>query len=167
VLFSDQKTRTDNPSPAQRNRPSTKGKNDPSNKPPPLSPPVAPLQQAAVEPTPAVDRTSKPNTTSEPTLKETSQQPYDSPSSARDTSTQSSASKVTLSSQSSAAAPSFDQRNLTKPSNGSSGYVTSDDVEDELSFHAGDKVAIKVGEEKLKEMQQTFGGYTARMGRVS
>ncbi|KAK7093788.1 E3 ubiquitin-protein ligase MIB2-like isoform X1 [Littorina saxatilis] len=39
------------------------------------------------------------------------------------------------------------------------------EAEDELSVSAGDKVAIKVGEEALKELQKDCGGCTARMIR--
>ena len=43
------------------------------------------------------------------------------------------------------------------------------DVEEteELCVTEGDRVAIKVGDEKLKELQQHYGGCTARMIRVS
>ena len=66
---------------------------------------------------------------------------------------------------------------VTEVASASGAYVTSvnkgetaaTEVKEtgDLRLAEGDRVAIKVGDEKLKELQQHFGGCTARMIRVS
>ena len=66
---------------------------------------------------------------------------------------------------------------VTEVASASGAYVTSVNKEEtaatevketgDLRLAEGDRVAIKVGDEKLKELQQHFGGCTARMIRVS
>ena len=66
---------------------------------------------------------------------------------------------------------------VTEAASASGSYVTSVNKEEtaatevketgDLRLAEGDRVAIKVGDEKLKELQQHFGGCTDRMVRVS